>query len=516
MIDFRSKTFYKKVLSKTKCIISIETFFRYIIPVDNFFTKILAISISVAVLMICGCADKEYKDEKTGIVVKELGSDLNNRWALKGVIVESVMPGSPADKLIGAGELVSYIIDERKIDNEKEFKNILEDALHEDEKAILRISKAILASNPDDLGIKVGNDPEDRGVIVNDLKKGGKAQKAGIKLNTIIYTINDKPVRNVNDYNAIITNELQKGKVTLNIAREIVAPKLRKTGFDDVENGDGGVIVKKLEVINAEGSPASMEGIKEGDLITHVIDEMKIEDIKSYKKSIGKADDADRVIFRRGDLGGIKLTIIDALGEIGDVRAVEQLLKALESNDRWIRRSAANALKEMNDVRIVQPLLWHIIEANEPDPEVRRSAVEALARMKPLEAIEPLAQALRDSSLGVRLLAGHALGRIGEPATNVLIQARQDPDSKIRDIAVATLGKIVDNEGRSPQIVKNELKSVLQDKNEESTVKLTAIQSLYKIGDPDSIAELRKTAASEEPAIGAFINELLATAPAKL
>lgn len=469
------------------------------------------------ILLTCGCGNEYYEDNKVGIRIKKLGSDLDKRWALEGVIIDSVKPGSPADNIIRAGELVSYIIDERQVKDEKNFKNSLSDALKEDKKAILRITKKISISNLDDFGINIKPDPEERGVVVTEVVPGGKAQRSGIKIDTIIYSINGRQVRNINEFNTVLAEELQKSQnIAVNMARTIVAPKLSKVGIGDVENGDGGVIVKKLEKIEVEGSPASMEGINEGDLITHIIDEMKVTDIKSYKKAIKKADDADRVIFRRGELGGIKLTIINALGNIGDTKAVEPLLKALNSSDRWIRRAAANALKGMNDTRIIQPLMEHILEAKEPDPEVRKSAVEAMAILTPIEAIEPLAQALRDSSLGVRLLAGTALGRIGEPSINVLLQARHDSDSKVRDIAVATLGKIVGKDGRTPQIVRNELKSVLTDENEESTVKLTAVQALYKIGDVESIAELRKTSASKDPALSAFIKELLIKEPEKM
>jgi HEAT repeat protein len=150
------------------------------------------------------------------------------------------------------------------------------------------------------------------------------------------------------------------------------------------------------------------------------------------------------------------------------------------------------------------------LEANEPDPEVRRSAAEALAKMQPVEAIESLAQALRDSSLGVRLLAGYALSRIGAPSTEVLVKASQDTDTKVRDIAIATLGAIGGN------VAKEELKKVLVNENEEPTVKLTAIQALYKIGDADSIAELRKVALSGDPRLGAFVKELLTDESAKM
>ncbi len=475
------------------------------------------IIIITLLFFIYGCGDEYYEDQKVGITIKKLGSDLDKRWALEGVIVEAVKPGSPADNLIRAGELISYIIDERQVKDEKGFKNSLGDALEEDEKAILRITKTISLSSIDDFGINIKPDPEERGVVVTEVIPAGKAQRSGIKIGTIIYTINGRPTKNINEYNTVLYEELQKSQnITVNMARTIVAQKLSKVGIGNVENGDGGVIVKKLEKIEVEGSPASMEGINEGDIITHVIDEMKVNDIKSYKKAIKKADDADRVIFRRGELGGIKLTIVNALGSIGDTKAVEPLLKSLNSNDRWIRRAAANALKGMNDPRIIQPLMEHILEANEPDPEVRKSAIEAMAILTPIEAIEPLAQALRDSSLGVRLLAGTALGRIGEPSINVLLQARHDNDSKVRDIAVATLGKIVGKDGRIPQVVKSELKSVLVDEKEESTVKLTAIQALYKIGDIESIAELRKTSASKDPALSAFINELLVKEPTKM
>jgi len=463
-------------------------------------TTVLILSLAI----FTGCGKEYYDDQKVGITIRELGSDLDQRWALNGVIVETVKPGSPADKLIRAGELISYIIDERQVTNKKKFNDALGDALKEDKKAILRISKIIPINGVKDLGIQLKADPEDRGVIAEFVKVGSIAEKAGIKPNTLIYAINDTPVKSVDQYNQVVTQALQgSGSITINLAREIVAKRVGKVGIEEEELPGKGVVVKKLEMINVEGSPASMEGIKEGDLITHVIDEMPIKDIKSYKKAIKKASNADRIVFRRGEIGGIKLTIIASLGEIGDPRAIDPLIKALQSNDRWIRRSAASALARINDPRIIEPLIWHLSESNEPDPEVRRSSAEALARLYPVSALEPLAQALHDSSLAVRLLAGVALGRIGQPATEVLLKASQDPDTKVRDIAVATLGTI------GGKLVKDELKKVLANENEDRTVKLTAIQALYKIGDPDSIAELRKVASTGDPKISAFIKELL-------
>jgi S1-C subfamily serine protease len=454
--------------------------------------------------LLSGCGHK-YEDQETGIVIRELGSDLDNHWAFKGVVVESVRPGSPAEGLISAGELVSYIVDERQVKDRKGYRKALSEALEDDERAVLRVLKVVSATTSQELGIQVTTDPEERGVIVDSVRYDSKAEEAGMKPETILYEINGRSIKSPDEYNRVLAEALaDSGRLVFGVARRIVASKLSKVGIEEVQNHDEGVIVKEMEEAEAEGTPASMEGIKEGDVITHIIDEMRITDIDSYKEAIKKAADADRVIIKRGELGGIKLAAIDALGQIGDVRAVPPLLKSLESEDKWVRRAAAKALEKMNDKRVIEPLMSHLLERNEPDAEVRLSSARALARMRPLEAIESLAQALKDSSLGVRLESGYALGRIGKPAIDVLVKARHDADSRVRDSAVAALGNI------GGEQVREELISVLRDENEESTVKLTTIQALYNMGDQRSIDELKSVAETGDAGLKAFVKELLA------
>lgn len=463
-------------------------------------TLFLCLFLIAAFSLLSGCGSESYHDPKTGLTVRKLGSDLDNRWAFKGVVV--VESTSPAAGLIDPGELIAYIVDERRVTSKKEFEKALSEALEEDGKAILRISKVVSTKNPGEFGMQVKPDPEERGVIVGIISPGSDAQESGIKRGTIIYKINGKDVKSVEDYSTILA-EAGGGKLTFDMSREIIASKLSKARIQVKDQG-GAVVVTELAEKKSESNPVGMEGIRVGDVITHVIDEMKITDIKSYKKAIKKATDGSTsIIFKRGELGGIKLAAIDALGQIGDARAIVPLLEALESKDKWVRRAAARALEGMENELIIQPLMGHLLLEDEDDDEVRRSAAKALARMQPEEAIEHLAKALKDTSLGVRLDAGYALGRIGEPAIDVLIKARYDSDSKVRDSAVAALGNI------GGELVKGELIGVLRDKNEESTVKLTAIQALYKIGDSESIAELRKVAETGDPGLQAFVKELL-------
>jgi HEAT repeat protein len=68
-----------------------------------------------------------------------------------------------------------------------------------------------------------------------------------------------------------------------------------------------------------------------------------------------------------------------ALGRIGDERAVEPLLEALQDERTYVRRGAAWALGEIGDARAVKPLTT--IAQNEKD-RIREVASEAVARIE--------------------------------------------------------------------------------------------------------------------------------------
>jgi HEAT repeat protein len=170
-------------------------------------------------------------------------------------------------------------------------------------------------------------------------------------------------------------------------------------------------------------------------------------------------------------------------------RDVEGLIKALKVGDWTVRDNAAKALGEIGDARAVQPLMetlnsWEdlkfvpfsnigslAVEASaaealgkigkpavEPLIEVlkvakkhiRKGAALALGKIGDERAVEPLIEALRDEELGVRMDAAEALGKIGEPAVELLIQALKDEDSDVRYNAAVALGKIGDERAVEP------------------------------------------------------------------
>ncbi len=126
-------------------------------------------------------------------------------------------------------------------------------------------------------------------------------------------------------------------------------------------------------------------------------------------------------------LGEGNLTVVEALGKIGDVRAVEPLIKALEDEDEDVRRNAVVALGKIGDARAFEPLIKKLSVAGDEvrlmidgdfvvseDVAARKEVVVALGEIGDARAVEPLIKALRDENWDIRFEAAVALGKIGD------------------------------------------------------------------------------------------------------
>jgi HEAT repeat protein len=88
---------------------------------------------------------------------------------------------------------------------------------------------------------------------------------------------------------------------------------------------------------------------------------------------------------------------ITALGDIGDERAVDCLIKATRSVDPQIRGAAVISLGKIGGERVVETLI-NILE-NEEGTFIRQFAIEALGNIRDRRAIVSLTKAVDDSSL---------------------------------------------------------------------------------------------------------------------
>jgi hypothetical protein len=102
----------------------------------------------------------------------------------------------------------------------------------------------------------------------------------------------------------------------------------------------------------------------------------------------------------------------EALGELGDPRAVEPLLARLADWDGMVRVSAADALGRFGDRRAVEPLVARLADE---DSDVRRRTAVALGELGDPRAVEPLLAHLGDEDAQVRLVVAGALAELGDP-----------------------------------------------------------------------------------------------------
>jgi HEAT repeat protein len=132
----------------------------------------------------------------------------------------------------------------------------------------------------------------------------------------------------------------------------------------------------------------------------------------------------------------------EALAKIG-VEAVPALMAALKDRREWVVDSAARALGEIRDASAVKSLLAALGKR----PKARPGIVTALGQLRTRAAIEPLLALLKEPKLEVAYEAIQALGRIGardgEYRLTVAVAGfLTSPDRRIRSAAAEALGRI--------------------------------------------------------------------------
>ena len=168
-----------------------------------------------------------------------------------------------------------------------------------------------------------------------------------------------------------------------------------------------------------------------------------------------------------------------ALARLGDRRAVEPFVSALEDKDLTVQRTSAEALGELGDRRAVEPLIRSL-----EDKYVRQAAVEALGKLGDRRAVEPLISALENEySYGRYSSAADALGELGDRrAVEPLIRALEDKDKRVRQTAVEALGKLGDRRAVESLI------RALEDK--DVSVRHRAAEALGELGDARALEPL--------------------------
>jgi HEAT repeat protein len=162
------------------------------------------------------------------------------------------------------------------------------------------------------------------------------------------------------------------------------------------------------------------------------------------------------------------------LGEIGDRRAVDPLIKALNDNGA-VPVEAAMALGKIADPRAAEPLFKALIKADELDERVEEIS-QALGNIASPQIVEKLVKAMKKKNEITRGAAIIALGEIADPGTvELLIQTLNDKEPYVRCCAAEALGKIGDAKALDP------LEKVLEDKHISEDIRITIEEAIEKI-----------------------------------
>jgi membrane-associated protease RseP (regulator of RpoE activity) len=348
------------------------------------------------------------------------------------------------------------------------------------------------------------------GVVVTKVFPGSPAERAGLEEGEMIYKVSArKEVKNRRDVRKSINEGIKNERmVTLELSdgrRILIAVRSSRDSIGVIFDGT------KVKAVD-EGGPSALSGLKPGDQVKAVIITRTIRTLKDYKKVVKEmAKRSPELTFHTGELSGVKLAAVRALGEIGGSEAVKVLLQILESEEELFREPAAKALEKLGAAYSTPELLSKMIEHLQVDyeinPEIRASCAVVLAKLKPVEAIPALIKALYDPVANVRFKAGVALASIGSPALEPLIkELNETQDPNVQDIAVSTLGEIGTDQARDALIS-------AYSKVTSSSVRLSILNALAEIGDEKAAKFLTEVSATEtDPQVKVYLDTLLARA----
>jgi HEAT repeat protein len=244
------------------------------------------------------------------------------------------------------------------------------------------------------------------------------------------------------------------------------------------------------------------------------VKELKIKrDVKGLIKALQYKGDTD-----------IRRTAADALGDIGEPRAIQPLIFALKYEENQnVRQAAARALRKigepainpliasLRDKQLYQPVM-ELLEKIGPgamdslvaalkDPQVCGGAARALAQVGGIHALGPLSEAIKEDTRCAPIIT-EALGLIDDRrSVEILIESYYNGDDQMRQTATKTIREMDwqpdrDETGALYCIIKrdwdacadigapavNPLITVLRDKDE--TLRMGAADALEKIGSP--------------------------------
>ena len=326
------------------------------------------------------------------------------------------------------------------------------------------------------------------GVVILETTPNGPAHRAQLETGELIsYIIAEYPIQEIGDFNSAVKRALEednnfilylKGKPPLRIA-------LRRQGDKvglDVE-GKGTVRVKEIQ----PGTPAANTDIQVGDIVEKIVDERKIYSLSDYKKTLGKLS-KQQFTFRTTELIGVKIAAVDALGDLGDIRAIPPLVDLFKNSEEFsLRKAAINSLQRLVELSVLNDLFheFQSADANQlPADTLQAQQLESAAILGMLTVDRAKNTATLKAPFGAQFRQRSAAlyekineGELAELAQSY-IQIQMEPEQEIRRACLAILGIL------KPVSAIDALIAVLENPAEIPGIRFQAGLALSQIGAP--------------------------------
>jgi len=217
-----------------------------------------------------------------------------------------------------------------------------------------------------------------------------------------------------------------------------------------------------------------------------------VEDASSKRLVQNQAREAATALVRllEDESPEVRATSAEALGSIADPIAFKPLIGSLKDKDSSVRCEAVEAVGVFKHAVAVEPLTYLL--KDDEDIRVRKAAAEALSQIDDPRVIKPLVDALADKD--VQATASRSLAHVKDPRViELLVPMLKHEDAATRSHAAEAVGKLRD--ARVPAL----LQSLLDD--DESSVRLAVVNSLRMTHSVAVVAPLIAALQDDDPAV---------------
>ena len=291
--------------------------------------------------------------------------------------------------------------------------------------------------------------------------------------------------------------------------------------FTDSKNGIGpkpGVVEAIVDKMKADGGTRAPGG----DILSHATFRTAGANDRSVPLLLGFLTDKDDKGKLKADEGA-RNGAADALGKIGDPKAVQTLIESMRSDTPQVRRVAIGAIALIADPSGEKALTEALVNPND-DNEARAQAAAGLGKLASDSAISTLVKTLEDKDLKLRSAAVAALARAGRPTPsaptnpktlNALTAALDAPGKSTRLGAAQALQSILAQSASGPtddagRKANTGLIALLQNETNEVNLRAAAAEALGYPGNGEAVKPLIKALSDPHGDVGLAAKEALA------